>query len=156
MKTEQPDCKLASEADRVFLCRAGERIPVKLVWTRPISGRGGGLCLLDKDKKEVLMVNDLDDLDADSRRVAEEELSRRYMLPRITRVVRTQAHFGTRYWHVETDRGERRFAMKHAGKHAVWLTDNHLVLRDTLGCLYEVRPYSALDAKSKAEIEKVI
>lgn len=156
MQARKTETRLIREADRVLLCRHGERIPVRLVWTRPITQRGGAFSLLDGEKKEVLMLNGLDALDADSRRVAEEELSRRYLMPRITRVIRTQAHFGTRYWHVQTDHGERRFAMKHASKHAVWLTEDHLVLRDTLGCLYEVRPFSELDSRSKSEVEKVI
>ena len=31
-----------------------------------------------------------------------------------------------------------------------------VMLRDTPGCLYEVRPCSALDARSRAEPERVI
>ena len=57
---------------------------------------------------------------------------------------------------VETNLGERRFALKHASKHAIWLTDDHLVLKDTLGCRYEIKPYSALDVRSRAEVEKVL
>jgi len=36
------------------------------------------------------------------------------------------------------------------------LTDDHLVLEDTLGCRYEIKPFSALDARSRAEVSKVI
>ena len=136
---------------------ADAEVPVKLVWVRPISGRGGEVACLDPKKKtEVAMLSSLAALDPDSRRVAEEELGRRYLVPRITRVLRATANFGVRYWHVETDLGERRFALKHAAKNAVWITEDHLVLRDTLGCRYEIKPYSVLDRASRAEVEKVI
>ena len=145
------------QGDTVVLRRGDDGdTPVKLVWARPVSRRGGDICILDRDKREVGMLRGLDELDDESRRIAEEELSRRYLVPRITRVVRTSANFGIRYWHVETDRGERTFALKQASKNAVWIDDDHLMLRDTLGCRYEIRPFSELDLHSRAEVEKVI
>lgn len=150
--------RLLREGDQVFLRFAGDekRIPVKLVWARPITARPGEISLLGDDKQEVLMIESLDCLDPESRRVAEEGLAKRYLIPRITRVVRAEASFGVRYWHVQTNLGERRFALKNADKNAVWLSDEHLVLQDTLGCRYEIDPFSALDPRSQAEVEKVI
>ena len=150
--------KLIREADRVFLqfADAEGRTAVKVVWARPISGRGAEVSFVGPDKQEVLMLEGLDALDAASRKIAEEELARRYVFPRITRVISATASFGVRYWHVETDIGERKFALKNASKNAVWITDEHLVLNDTLGCRYEVRPFSTLDEHSRSEIEKVL
>jgi hypothetical protein len=150
--------RLIREGDQIFLqfADAEGRTAVKPVWARPITARGAEVSFIGPDKQEVLMVSCLDALDSASRRIAEEELSRRYVFPRIMRVMSATASFGVRYWHVETDLGERHFALKNASKNAVWLSDDHLVLNDTLGCRYQVCPYSALDAKSRAEIEKVI
>jgi len=153
------DFQLLRREDQVVLRRGDPEhdVPVKLVWVRPITGRGGSVSLLDPGKKkEVALLDSLEALDPASRAIAEEELSRRYLVPRITRVIRATANFGVRYWHVETDRGERRFALKHASKNAMWITDEHLVLRDTLGCRYEIQPFSALDGRSRAEVERVI
>jgi len=151
--------QLLRREDQVFLRfhRGGTQTPVKVVWARPISGRGDEVCFVDPaQKKEVLMLESLEALDPASRAIAEEELSRRYLVPRITRVIRATASFGVRYWHVETDLGERRFALKHASKNAVWVSEEHLVLRDTLGCRYEINPFSSLDPRSRAEVERVI
>jgi len=150
--------RLLREGDQVFL-RFGDgetKTPVKLVWVRPISARGAEVSFIGPEKEELLMLSSLDALDPESRKIAEEEISRRYIFPRITRVVSATAFFGVRYWHVETDLGERRFALKNASKNAVWISQDHLVLNDTLGCRYEVKPYSALDARSRQRIEKVI
>ncbi|MHC4592764.1 MAG: DUF1854 domain-containing protein [Planctomycetota bacterium] len=46
--------------------------------------------------------------------------------------------------------------MKDPTKNAVWLTDNHLILRDTLGNRYEIPTFSGLDAASRAQIAKVL
>jgi hypothetical protein len=150
--------KLIKEGDQVFL-QFGDsetKTAVKLVWARPITAKGADISFVGPDKQEVLMISGLDALEAKSRKIAEEEIARRYVFPRITRVISATASFGVRYWHVETDLGERHFALKNASKNAVWLTDEHLVLNDTLGCRYQVTPYSALDEPSRAEIEKVI
>jgi len=150
--------RLTREGDQVFL-QFGDsemKTAVKLVWVRPITARGSEISFIGPDKQEVLMISGLDALESKSRKVAEEEIARRYVFPRITRVISATASFGVRYWHVETDLGERHFALKNASKNAVWLTDEHLVLNDTLGCRYQVTSYSSLDERSRDEIEKVI
>jgi hypothetical protein len=150
---------LFRKQDRVH-ARIGESdgdLPVNVVWARPISGRGGPVSILDlRKKKEVALLGSLDDLDPASRRVAAEELEIRYLLPRVTRVRRTSAHFGNRYWEVETDRGPRRFLMKDPNKNAVWVTPDHLVVRDTLGNRYEIPSVSALDDASRAHMDRVL
>jgi len=158
VKEQTSEIRLSRRDGQVYVrfkCK-DDLIPVKLVWARPISARGGEISLVDKDKSEVHMLDSLTDLDPESRMIAEEELDTRYLVPRITRVVRADASFGVRYWHVETNLGPRRFALKNAAKNAVWLDSEHLILQDTLGCRYEVKPFSELDTKSKAEVEKVI
>jgi len=157
MSERHENIRILREADQVFVrIGGGEKTPARLVWTRPIRGRGGSVSILDRGKKELALLPSPEVLDAESRRIALEELARRYLAPRITGVIRATANYGVRYWHVRTDRGERRFAMKNASRNAFWAGEDRLMLRDTLGCLYEIRPYSALDARSRMEVEKVI
>ena len=134
----------------------GEPRPVKLAWARPVAGRGGPLSILDADRREVALLGGLGELDPESRRIAEAELAARYLVPRITRVIKTRAVFGVRYLHVETDRGERRFAFKDATRDVVWLDDDHVMLRDTMGCRYEINPFSGLDPVSLREAHRVL
>jgi hypothetical protein len=134
----------------------GEPVPVKVLWVRPISGRGREVSIVGLDKKELCLLGSLDCLEPASRRVAEEELNRRYLVPRITRVRRTSAHFGNRYWDVQTDRGPRRFLMRDPNKNAVWVTEDRLVIRDSLGNRYEIEAFSKLDPVSRTEAERVM
>lgn len=148
---------LVRKHDQVFLKRAdGSEVLVRVVWTRPISGRGREISLLDEKKKEVLMLNSIDLFDPDSRAIAQTELEQRYLVPRITHVISTSPHFGNRYWDVETHIGRRRFVLKDPNKNAVWVTEDHLVIRDTLGNRYEINPFSGLDDHSRSEVDKVI
>ena len=150
--------QLVRRSDQIFLQSGndGDARPVKLVWARPVSGRGQEVSILDIEKKEVLMLPDLNALDPASRKIAEEELGRRYLMPRITRVLRTHAHVGTRYWHVETNHGPRHFVVRNPNRDVVWVTSDHVVLRDPLGNRFEIPSLTALDAASRAEVDKVI
>jgi hypothetical protein len=150
--------ELVRKLDRVYAVFDGdpEEVPVRLVWARPISGRGGEVALVGDDKGERLMLPSLDVLDPDSRAVAEAELGRRYFMPAITRVVRTTAASGNRYWDVETDRGPQRFLMKDPNKSIIHVTQDRLIIRDALGNRYAIESLSALDPHSRSEVQKVI
>lgn len=149
---------LIRKHDRVCLRRGhdDEATPVKIVWARPISGKGQEIAVLDEKKKEVLMVAGLDGLDPDSRKIAEQELERRYLIPKITRVIRAHASFGSRYWDVVTDRGRRRFVMKDPTKNVIWPGGDRVIIRDTLGNRFEIESLAALDDRSRNEADKVL
>lgn len=148
---------LVRKADRVFIRFDGaEEKPAKIVWARPVSGHGREVAILDEKKKELALVPDLKALDAESRRIAEDELERRYLTSRILRVISTTALFGTRYWKVETTRGETKFVIKSINKDVTWISDDHLMIRDALGNRYEIESLAKLDDKSRAEIDKVL
>jgi hypothetical protein len=150
--------RLWKKGDQIFYesGNGDEPKPVKLVRARPVSFRDGYVSIQDQSNKEIMFLESLEGIDPESRRVIEEELIQRYILSRIIRVIDAQAHFGMRYFHVETDRGERRFALKDASKNAVFVTDDYLILRDTLGCRYEIPSMEALDLRSRLEILKIL
>jgi hypothetical protein len=77
-------------------------------------------------------------------------------MSRIVKVHRTRTHFGVRYWDVETDRGRRSFAVKDPNRSVVNVTDDWVVVRDTLGNSYEIESLSAMDRRSQALIENVV
>jgi hypothetical protein len=146
---------LYRKSDQVFAkCEGREDTPVKLVWVRPVSGRGKEISLL-AEKEEVGMLENLDSLDPESRRIAEEELATFYFVPEILRILKTEAHFGNRYWEVETDRGIRGFAMKNPYVNIKWVGDDEILIHDVIGNMFHISSYSKLDAHSRAEFEKV-
>lgn len=133
-----------------------KEIPVKIVWARPLSGKGKELVFIDDNKKEVAMADNLDCLDADSRKLAEEQLGLRYLLVKITKVYEIKVLFGNRFWDVETDIGRKRFAMKEPSKSMIRFPEGRIIVRDTLGNSYEIESLNSLDKRSQKEVEKVI
>ena len=149
---------LLRKKDRVVLRPAdgSEDIPVRIAWARPVHGRGSEICLLDEHKHEIASLPGLHCLDPESRQIAQDELAKRYFIPRIVRIISIEALSGNRYWFVVTDVGVRRFAMKDPLRSVTWVTRDHLVIRDTLGNRYEINPFSGLDPFSQSEVMKII
>jgi len=147
---------LTRRNDQVLAKRDGEWIPVTLVWARPVSGRGEEMCVLDKERKEVAMVAALDAFSGESRQIAAEELEKRYLIPRIRRVTLTMAHFGSRYWEVDTNCGAKRFMVKDPNVSVVWVTPDHMIVKDTMGNRYEIESLAALDNWSRQQIDRVL
>ena len=150
--------KLFRKLDKVFIrfLEGGEEKPVRILWARPVSAMGQEVSIMDEKKKELALLKDLSALDPGSRLIAEEELQKRYLTARIQRVLEATAQFGTRSWKVETDRGLRHFVVKNVNKDVTWITEDHILIRDTLGYRYEIASLAALDEGSQAEVDKVL
>ena len=139
------------------LLRDGIEIVVRVVWARPLTARGVELSIIDDKKREHAFIPTLAALDPEARAVAERALTDSYLIARITRVMHTDIHLGTRYWEVETDRGPRRFAMREPRKNVNWIEPrSRCLIRDTMGNRYEIEKLSALDQESQAEVGKVL
>ena len=159
MKHEVENVRLHRTHDQVLatLGEGTEASPVKLAWARPVSGRGREVCILDAaTSKELVMLESLDGLDDASRLVAEDALALRYLVPRITSIVRAYVSFGNRYFDVQTDRGPRQFLIKDPNTNVIHVTDDRLMIRDVIGNRYEIASVAALDPRSREALDQVI
>lgn len=158
MTVTEREVKLERRGDQVVAWDGdGEPTPVRIVWSRPLTQPNGLISILHaKKKKEVAFFETIDELDADSRAIVLDELSRRYFLPKVLRVLAARATFGNRYWDVETDRGRRQFLMKSPETNAIWVTEDRCILRDTLGNCYEIESMAGLDLQSREKAEMVL
>ncbi|MBA2481509.1 MAG: DUF1854 domain-containing protein [Planctomycetes bacterium] len=148
---------MSRKLDRAHAAIDGaDAVPVRVVWARPITGRGAEVAFLGDAKVALAMIPTLDVLDPRSRTIAQEELDRRYCVARITRVHSASVNFGNRYWDVETDRGRRRFLFREVGKHVTRITADHLLIRDTLANRFEIASLAALDQHSRDQVNQVI
>lgn len=135
---------------------SGKDVPVRVAWARPLTGWGREVVLVDEKKREVAMLGSLDLLDHDSRHAAEEAIHERYIVSTIHKVNATKTHFGVRFWDVDTDRGRSRFAVKDPSRSVLHLTDDRMLVRDTLGNSYAIGSLAALDQRSRDLIENVV
>lgn len=139
---------------RLLLAREPDGpLEVTVRYLRPLTGRTE-LVFLDEKGQEVATVEGIHALPKADRALVEEALRERYHLPVITRVQRIDVRFGTRYWWVETDRGERWFALREPGKNVIWIDASHLVLRDTAGNRYEITDLLGLDPVSQRLVSR--
>jgi len=112
--------------------------------------------LRDGDDKDIGTLVTLDGLDPDSRALVEEELYRRYFLPRILKVNNVREEFGLTTWDVETDKGPRTFIVRHLREATQELTPTRLLVTDVDGNRFEFPDVRQLDDKSYAVIQRVL
>lgn len=130
-------------------------VPVTLVWTRPTSGFGKEISIIHNDR-EVAFVEDLSELDEKSALLAKEELGRRYLIPKVSRIVNAAVHLGNLYFDVDTDWGSKSFIMKNPFTSIRPFDEDGMLISDAIGNLFLVPSYSRLDARSRKVFENVV
>lgn len=144
---------LAKRNGRLYVKRPGtdEEVAVTVRYLRPLTAPVE-IVFLDEKSREVATLESVDVLTGEQRPVVEEALRERYHLLTIVQVHGVDVRFGTRYWRVDTDRGPRWFTLREPGKNVSWITERHLVLRDSAGNRYEIPDLDALDARGRASV----
>ncbi len=128
-------------------------MPVKVRWTRPVSGKGKEISFISNDQ-EYLIIEGVHVLDPLSRAIVEEELEKNYYLPKINEIVRTEVFQGNRYFEVNTDKGRCRFVIKNPFT-SIRKMAKGVLIRDVAGNQYMIEDMGELDEKSRSELEKV-
>lgn len=135
----------------------GEPVAVRLVWARPLSGRGGPVSvMLAGKKKEVAFIPDPEALSEESRTVALEELSAGTVLPIITAIHEVKPRFGNYYWDVDTDMGRRKFLLSSPENNTYRPRSDVVVIKDVSGNCYEISSISGLSKASLREMDRAL
>lgn len=133
---------------RVTVDGQTEHIDLRPAPVFPISGMASYLSLVDEKGKEVLLLRDPENLDPDSLQVLQEEISRTYFVPRITRIYHIEDAHGAARWEVETDRGFRVFDIRDR-EDVRFIGRTRLLLQDADGNRFEIADINALDERSR-------
>ena len=106
----------------------------------------------NKEREEICLIEDMEQLSGESRRVLEDALEKAYFMPVISRLQAINRRFGGTQWKVETDRGVIVFDL--SSRSAISQFDGgRLLIKDIDGNRYEIPNYLQLDPKSIALIE---
>ena len=148
---------LTAKDGRLWLRRpdADEPVPVTVRYLRPLTVRTE-IVFLDEKQREVVTAAGVDALEGEERRLVEEALRARYHLVVIEGVDDIDVRFGTRYWKVRTDCGPRWFALREPGKNVTWLSEHHVILRDTAGNRFEIPDLRVLDVASRRAVARTL
>ena len=129
---------------------------VALYQSAPLSRPGKYLSLLDGKSEEIALIDSLDDLAPESRKVAQEELARRYLTAKIQSLTSVRQEFGVTYWHAVTNRGERDFVVQNLSESCLWLSATHLLIVDVDNNRFEITDINALDLVSRRLLDSVL
>jgi hypothetical protein len=129
---------------------------VQIARAYPLSDPDHFIGLRDDKDKDVGMLESLAPLDEESRKIALEELDRRYFLPRIVRVKNVKDEFGTITWDVVTDRGDRTFFLQNLKESYIDLPPHRLIVTDRDGSRWEFPDTRNLDPKTYAVLQKIL
>jgi len=106
----------------------------------------------DKEREEICLIEDMEQLNGESQRVLEDALEKVYFMPVISRLQAIHRRFGVTQWEVETDRGIILFDLSTRSAISQF-DDGRLLVKDVDGNRYEISNYLQLDLKSIALIE---
>ena len=104
--------------------------------------------LRDRDDKEVALIRESSDLDADSRKALEQALVEASFVLQVVKVYDVEEEVEIRIWKVETTQGLRTFQTR-LDEWPRELPGGGLLIRDVAGDLYHIANREKLDAKSK-------
>ena len=118
----------------------------------PLSNPNHYLGFLDGAGKDIGLLHDPSLLDPESHKVVNEELEKRYFVPIVERVLSIKEEFGTIYWTVETDRGEKEIIVRNLRDNLQELSASRVIISDVDGNRFEFPDVSKLDGKSQSAI----
>jgi hypothetical protein len=122
----------------------------------PLSLQDQYIGLRDAKDKDVGMLETLRGLDADSRKILDEELERRYFVPTILKVNKVKKEYDTVNFEVETDKGERKFSVQNLKDSIQEVGGGRVLLSDRTGSRYNIPDVNKLDEKTYAILSRVL
>ena len=123
----------------------------------PLSKPNQYIGLRDAADKDIGTLPTLEGLDPESRKIVDEELTRRYFLPIIRQVYAVKEEFGITTWDVETDKGRQTFLVQNL-RESVWemVPGERAIITDKDGLRYEFPDLTRLDAKTANVLSRVL
>ena len=103
--------------------------------------------------QEIGMIRRVSEFPAEIRALIDEELSRRYFSPEITRIISVKDRFGYTYWDVETSSSNISFVLNNPFSNIRLLEDGRLFISDLDGNVYQIPDLSKLDGQSMKFLE---
>jgi hypothetical protein len=131
-------------------------LKVKIVKIAPLSTPDQYISFLDAKDQQIGLMKDLSGLDETSRKIVEEELSKRYLTFMVHKVRSIRSEFGVSYWEVDTDRGPRDFVARDVHENVLHPGPGRSIILDVEGNRFEIADVTRLDKKSTGFINTVL
>ena len=103
--------------------------------------------------KEIGIIEDLDAMPEDTKKIIEHQLTLCYFTPVISKIYSIKDEYGYAYFHVLTDKGECKFAINMGSNAVSKLSDTRLIIQDVDENRFEIRDTDALTQKEKRMLD---
>jgi hypothetical protein len=141
-----------SQADAAASAESAWR-DVFLVRLFPLGEPDHWVSLIDKDGKEIGILRDAKQLPAGSLGLVHDELRRRYLVPRIERILACGQRHDVVEWTVQTDRGKLKFLTRNLRDQVKEPMPDRLTIVDVEGNRYDLPSLDTLDPDSRRRLE---
>lgn len=121
----------------------------------PMSQTEAYFSIQDSKGDEVGILRTLDELDHESRRLAEHELDRRYFTPKILQIKSLKQEGGMWTFEVSSSRGPCTFYVRNWRDSSHEQSPGRFVIQSVDGQRFEVPNFEALDTRSQVLIEQL-
>lgn len=107
--------------------------------------------------QELGMIEDIADLDEESREAVERELHLYYVVPSIQRIHSIREEFGFLYWTTDTDRGPKEFVIRDSIISSTRrISQARWLIIDINQSRYEIHDFEALDTTSQSLLRRYL
>lgn len=130
-------------------------VGVEPVRAFPITDPGHDISICDAEGRELLWIDDVEQVPQPTRRLLEDSLARRQFLPTLLRIVEVSGAIEPCEWEVETDRGRTRFSLR-SEEDVRRLAGQRAIVTDAHGVRYLIPDVRALDAASRRILERYL
>ncbi len=121
----------------------------------PLAAPDEGISLVSADGHEVVWIDTLDSLPAETAQWIREALAEREFMPTILRLTAVSTFASPSTWSVITDRGETQFILR--GEEDIRrIGGSQLLVTDSHGIQYRVADLQALDATSRRLLDRFL
>ena len=143
----------------VFDPQVGEErtyLSVQIARAFPLANPDRYIGLRDSKDKDIGMFQSLDGLSPDSLKIVEEELSRRYFLPRVLSVNKVKKEYETVTFDVVTDRGPRVYTVQNMRESSQEVQPGRVLVTDRTGARFEFPDVNAAGKDVLAVMGRVL
>ncbi|MGB9594736.1 MAG: DUF1854 domain-containing protein [Candidatus Poribacteria bacterium] len=144
---------------RLNIINEKEYPEVKPVMSFPITDSESYVSLYEiidgKRGKEIGIIENIEKLDNESKKLLKTELKREYFMPRIIKINSMTESHGVMKFDVETDKGRRVFETRYK-EDIRRISSSRIIIRDADGNRYEIRDQNELDPRSQSLIDTEI
>jgi hypothetical protein len=119
----------------------------------PFAAPNSYVSVFDTEMKEIGIIKELDELDAEQKKLVKREIERKYYAPRINKIYSISERQGFSIWKIDTEAGVLELTLRDNFKSIIHAGGDRIFIADNIGNRYEIESLSALDRASVKKIE---